>query len=243
PLALRSGTYKLRAYTNWMKNYGADWFFEKTITVVNARRSAELSAVEDTLRYPVAFFPEGGNLVENIPCRMGFRITDQYGRGVACTAVVTEDDLDTVARFQPYRFGLGSFMVTPRTGHRYRAIFRLPDGTAIPTLLPAAVPEGFVLHVADDGAGHWLASVQGTGASASGDVYLLVHTRQQVKAAEKASLTDGRASFSIDKTALGEGISVFTVFNGARQPVCERLVFRQPAHPLQITIQPDKLQY
>lgn len=243
PLALRSGTYKLRAYTNWMKNYGVDWFFEKTITVVNARRSAELSAAEDTLRYPVAFFPEGGNLVENIPCRIGFRITDQYGRGVACTGVVTEDDQDTVARFQPYRFGLGSFMITPRTGHHYRAIFRLPDGTAIPTLLPAAVPEGFVLHVADDGAGHWLASVQATGASASGDVYLLVHTRQQVKAAGKATLADGRASFSIDKTALGEGISVFTVFNGARQPVCERLVFRQPAHPLRINIQPDKQQY
>src|ERR1700761_1146292 len=83
PLTLRSGTYKLRAYTNWMKNYGPSWFFEKSITVVNARRSAELTATPDTLHYPVTFFPEGGNFVENIPCRMGFRITDQYGRGMA----------------------------------------------------------------------------------------------------------------------------------------------------------------
>ncbi|HEV2478187.1 MAG TPA: hypothetical protein VGS79_00925, partial [Puia sp.] len=243
PLTLRSGTYKLRAYTSWMKNYGADWFFEKSITVVNARRSAELSAVADTLHYPVAFFPEGGNLVENIPCRVGFRITDQYGRGVACTGVVTEDDQDTVARFQPYRFGLGSFTVTPRTGHHYRAIFRLPDGTAIPALLPAAAAEGFVLNVADDGAGHWLASVQATGAAASGEVYLLAHTRQQVKVAKTATLANGKAGFSIDKTALGEGISVFTVFNAARQPVCERLVFREPTHPLQIDLQPDRQEY
>jgi hypothetical protein len=243
PLALRSGEYKLRAYTNWMKNYGADWFFEKTITVVNARRSAELSAVADTLQYPVAFFPEGGNFVENIPCRMGFRITDQYGRGVACTGVVTEDDLDTIARFQPFRFGLGSFMVTPRTGHHYRAIFRLPDGTAIPTLLPTAAAQGMGLSVVDDGQGRWHATVQGTGAAASGEVYLLAHTRQRVKAVETATLADGKASFSIDKKALGEGISVLTVFNAQRQPVCERLVFRAPAHPLRIDIQPDKPEY
>ena len=243
PLSLRSGTYKLRAYTNWMKNYGADWFFEKTVTVVNGRRSAEISAVPDSLQYPVAFFPEGGNFVENLPCRMGFRITDQYGRGVACTGVVTEDDQDTVARFQPYRFGLGSFMVTPRTGHRYRAIFRLPDGTAIPTLLPAATAEGITLAVTDDGQGHWDAAVKGTGAGATGEVYLLVHTRQRVIAARMATLADGKAGFVVDKKDPGEGVSVFTVFNAARQPVCERLVFRQPEHPLQISIQPDKQQY
>src|SRR6202000_3078157 len=34
-----------------------------------------------------------------------------------------------------------------------------------------------------------------------------------------------------------------TLFNAIRQPVCERLVFRQPSHPLQITVQPDKQQY
>ena len=243
PLTLRSGTYKLRAYTSWMKNYGTSWFFEKTVTIVNSRRSAELSAVADTLQYPVGFFPEGGNFVENLPCRMGFRITDQYGRGVSCTGVVTEDDQDTVARFQPYRFGIGSFMVTERTGHRYRAIFRLADGTAVPTLLPAAAKEGVVLSVVDDGPDKWRINVQTAGPAGAGEVYLIAHTRQQVKVAEAATLSDGKAGFSIDKKALGEGVSQLTLFNAARQPVCERLVFRQPAHPLQVTLQPDKDQY
>jgi hypothetical protein len=243
PLTLRSGTYKLRAYTSWMKNYGTSWFFEKTVTIVNSRRSAELSAVADTLQYPVGFFPEGGNFVENLPCRMGFRITDQYGRGVSCTGVVTEDDQDTVARFQPYRFGIGSFMVTARTGHRYRAIFRLADGTAVPTLLPAAAKEGVVLSVVDDGPDKWRINVQTAGPAGAGEVYLIAHTRQQVKVAEAATLSDGKAGFSIDKKALGAGVSQLTLFNAARQPVCERLVFRQPAHPLQVTLQPDKDQY
>lgn len=243
PLTLRSGTYKLRAYTNWMKNDGPNWFFEKSITVVNGRRSAELSAVPDTLKYPIAFFPEGGNFVENTPCHIGFRITDQYGRGVACSGVITEDDQDTVARFQPYRFGLGSFSVTARTGHRYRAIFRLADGTAIPTLLPTAAADGFAMNLVDQDQDHWRIDIRATGPKASGEVYLIGHTRQQVKVAEAATLAGGKASFSIDKKKFGEGVSSLTVFNVLREPVCERLVFRQPAHPLQISVQPDKQQY
>jgi hypothetical protein len=243
PATLRSGTYKLRAYTSWMKNYGADWFFEKTITVVNARRSADMPSVPDSLYYPVAFFPEGGNFIENIPGKLGFRITDQYGRGVECSGVVTEDDQDTVARFQPYRFGIGTFMLTARTGHRYRAIFRLPDGTAIPTLLPTPQKEGMAMSVVKEGQDHWRVNVQAVGAAATGTVYLITHCREQVKKAEAATLTDGKASFVVDRQSLPGGISVLTLFNAARQPTCERLVFRQPEHPLQLTIQPDKQQY
>jgi 5-hydroxyisourate hydrolase-like protein (transthyretin family) len=254
PLTLRSGTYKLRAYTNWMKNDGADWFFEKTITIVNARRSAELSTVPDSLYYPVSFFPEGGNFIENLACKMGFRITDQYGRGVSCSGVVTEDDQDTVARFQPYRFGIGNFMLTARTGHRYRAIFRLADGTAIPTLLPTAAKEGVAMSVTADGPDRWRVNVQASpgaassgaataGAVLSGEIYLLAHSRQQVRLAAAGTLTDGKASFVVDKQTLAPGVSTLTLFNAAKQPLCERLVFRQPAHPLQITIQPDKQQY
>src|SRR6478609_2734602 len=35
PLSLPTGVYKIRAYTNWMKNFGADYYFEKNITIVN----------------------------------------------------------------------------------------------------------------------------------------------------------------------------------------------------------------
>lgn len=34
---LTEGVYRLRAYTNWMRNYDQDYFFEKLITVTNAR--------------------------------------------------------------------------------------------------------------------------------------------------------------------------------------------------------------
>ena len=35
PPSMPSGNYLLRAYTNWMKNFEPDLYFEKTITIVN----------------------------------------------------------------------------------------------------------------------------------------------------------------------------------------------------------------
>src|SRR5258708_7556165 len=249
PLTLRSGNYKLRAYTNWMKNYGADWFFEKTIEVINARKSAEAPAVEPLLQVNIVFFPEGGNLVENIACKVAFRATDQYGRGIGCTGVVTEDDADTLIRFKPLRFGIGNFILTPRPGHRYRSTIRLADGTAISKLLPAAYKEGTVMRVSKEGNDGFRVDLQSTvapgSASAGVDsrIYLVAHTRQSVKMAEAAVMKEGKASFLVDKNKLGEGISHLTVFNGAKQPVCERLIFKVPSRRWKVAMNADQNSY
>lgn len=241
PLTLRSGNYKMRAYTNWMKNFGSDWFFEKTMTVVNARKSAETPAAPVPLQYSTVFFPEGGNLVQNIASTVAFKVTDQYGRGVGCNGVITEDDQDTVARFQTWRFGIGHFTLTPRAGHRYRSTVRLADGTAISTLLPSAYPEGMVIGVSEEDTAHFRVDVRST--ASRGDIYLIAHTRQSVKVAEAATLQEGKASFLVDKHSLGEGISHLTLFNAERQPVCERLVFISPSHHLHIGVSTDKEKY
>ena len=139
--------------------------------------------------------------MENVACRIGYRITDQYGRGIECSGVVTEDDQDTVVRFRPHRFGLGSFSLTPRPGHHYRAIFRLADGEAVPSLLPAAEPAGIAIRVT--GEGDWLRVDVSAAGRTDGMVYLVAHTRQSVKLAQAAPLrapssmrdVHGRCSF------------------------------------------------
>jgi hypothetical protein len=238
PLALRSGNYTLRAYTSWMKNSGADWFFEKTVTVVNARRSSEAPAAETPLKYTVAFFPEGGNLVENISSKIAFRITDQYGRGIGCNGVVTEDDQDTVARCSSYRFGIGSFILIPRPGHLYRPRFRLSNGTVVASQLPPAYKEGVVMTVSAEANDRLRVNVQSIGAGP--EIYLVAHTRQSVKMTEAATLREGKAVFMVDKKSLGDGISHLTIFNALRQPVCERLVFKYPSHRLHLAVDADK---
>ena len=241
PLNLHSGQYKLRAYTNWMKNYGPDCFFEKTITVINARRTADVPLVDSSDNYRIAFFPEGGNLVENLTSKIAFRVTDRYGRGIGCTGVVTQDEQDTLARCQPYKFGIGTFVLKPLPGHHYRAIFRLADGTAIQSLLPAAYKEGIVMGVSAGDSGHYRVEVQSS--QEGGSVYLAAINRSSLKQVQTTTIQGGKASFLLDRQSLGEGIAQLTLFDAARQPVCERLVFDYPAHTLHIHLQADKDSY
>jgi len=243
PLSLHSGNYRVRAYTNWMKNYGPDWFFEKNITVVNTRRTAEPPPADSSEagNYRAAFFPEGGNLVENLNSRIAFRVTDRYGKGVDCAGVVTQDDQDTIVRCRPYKFGIGSFVLKPETGHHYRAIFRLADGTAIQSLLPAAYKEGMVMNVSAEDSGHYRVNIQSS--SDASPVYLAVINRGILRQVQTATLQGAKASFVVDKKALGEGIAQLTLFNSGRQPMCERLVFQAPTRTLDLNLQADATTY
>jgi hypothetical protein len=44
PFSLSNGNYQLRAYTNWMKNFEADYFFEKQVTIINPVKSSPAQA-------------------------------------------------------------------------------------------------------------------------------------------------------------------------------------------------------
>ena len=56
-------------------------------------------------------------------------------------------------------------------------------------------------------------------------------------------MNNGTARFTIKKIALGDGISHITIFNNAKQPVCERLYFKRPAQQLFIDASTDQQQY
>jgi hypothetical protein len=66
---------------------------------------------------------------------------------------------------------------------------------------------------------------------------------QTVSAAESAYISGGTAHFKISKNALAEGTTHFTIFNDAKQPLCERLYFKRPAQQLIITAAADQQQY
>jgi len=241
PASLVSGSYLVRAYTNWMKNAGADFFFEKPVTLVNPFRQLGLPVRRDSVAYDLQFFPEGGQLVADLPATVGFRMTDQNGRGVALRGVLLTQQNDTVARFSPVRAGIGRFTFTPQSGQTYRVRVIDPRGRAVAAALPAVEPRGYTLHVRETN-GRLGVEVRTNGVSGRA-VAVLAHTRHDLKHLESKALSDGTALFDLDPSVLGEGISHLTIFDDQQRPVCERLVFRAPAQPLPVRIQPDQPQY
>src|SRR5262249_10229576 len=73
--------------------------------------------------------------------------------------------------------------------------------------------------------------------------YLLVHSRNSPLLAQSKILVNDKAIFLIDKSKLPEGVTHFTIFDEALQPVCERLSFKQPAPSLNISGQADQKLY
>ncbi len=228
PLSIRSGNYRLRAYTSWMKNFSADYFFEKNITIINALRKLDEKPTAGNQTYDIQFFPEGGNLVNGIESKVGFRVVDKSGKGVDFTGSIVDQTNNAVVQFAPTRFGLGHFSFTPIAGNKYSAIIKIGNNNAIVTELPAAYGLGYVMKLEEAG-NDQLKVILRTNTTDQ-FVFLFVHTRQLMKLAEARSINGGMAEFLVNKSAIGEGVTSFTVFNYADQPVCERLYFRRPKH-------------
>ena len=237
PAELATGRYVVRAYTNWMKNAGPEYYFQCPITVVNTFEPTPVAAKPASAgpTHDVQFFAEGGQLVRGLPGRVAFKITDRLGNSASATGTVADARGTTVATFQTLKYGLGSFLLTPAAaGAAYTATVRLPGGAVITQKLPAVAEQGYTLLVTDNGPTQLTVAVQAQPAQSAGPLRLLAHTGQQITVATEAALAaDGRAVFTVDKRRLQPGITHFTVFSG-RQPVAERLYFRRPPHPLAV---------
>jgi len=237
PVTVNNGNYKFRAYTSWMKNFSPDYYFEKTVTLVNPLKSPDNTTKETTVANSIQFFPEGGNLVGGIASKVAFKALGKDGKGIAVRGAVLDQHNDTVARFKSLKFGMGSFAFTPAAGNSYKAIAWI-NGSQQSQNLPEVSTQGYVMNVTDNGT-----QLNVTVRGADGNVFMFAHTRQELKAAESATISNGVVKFTVNKSSLGDGISSITIFNSSKQPVCERLYFKRPAHKLFITAGSDQQQY
>ncbi len=110
PPFIASGQYSVRSYTNWMKNFSPDFYFETTISIVNPFSKPSLSSSpKPTLAYDLQLFPEGGNLVQGMESNVAFRAVGQDGKGINFRGSIVDQQNDTVAHFEPLKFGIGTF--------------------------------------------------------------------------------------------------------------------------------------
>ena len=192
PVNIPSGTYRFRAYTSWMKNFSPDYYFEKDIRIINPQSLQAEPLSSKTKQYDIQFFPEGGNLVQQIESKVGFRITDAYGKGLACEGSILSSAGDTILHFHPLAMGLGHFVFTPGPGQSYKAIIHLPQGDQIVKALPDAYTDGFVLSVMKENESEITVRVKSSAGLNTRDVYLFVHGSHQSLPVKKQKLVMGK---------------------------------------------------
>ncbi|HWD89305.1 MAG TPA: hypothetical protein VG367_14330 [Mucilaginibacter sp.] len=238
PFSLSSGHHVFRAYTSWMKNFDPGYFFESQVTIFNPRKPMT-DAKPATVGYDVQFFPEGGHLVQGINSKVAFKVAAGDGKGTACDGFVVSSKGDTAVKFSTLKFGIGSFMFTPKANENYKAVLKV-NSQVVTKELPQVYTSGFTLQVTDGG-DKWNVHIQGSGADVAMPVYLILHNNYAIKQADEIHPDQqGAADVAINKSKPDEGISYITLFDAKRQPVCERMIFKRPSGKLLIVAKTDQ---
>jgi hypothetical protein len=244
PTSLESDTYTVRAYTNWMKNFSADFYFHQAISIVNVFQQWDDKNKTPELRLDAQFFPEGGQLVEGIKSKVAFRVVDASGKGISFKGTLVTKKGDTLVTFKPLKFGIGHFLFTPKSEEDYQVVIKDKNGRVTLSKLPPVQSTGYVMTVYDTTQNRIKVTIKGKDEHGTSPlIYLIGHSRQIVKTATAQNLINGKISFLLNKKELGEGLLHLTVFNQSLKPVCERLYFNRPTATLSLLMNSDKPVY
>lgn len=232
PSTIGSGNFKVRAYTNWMKNNSPDFYFEQNIKIINPLRQGNLTLQKTSSKVDFQFFPEGGNLVANLENKLAFKVVDFQSKGLDFRGcLIDQNSNDTIVKFQPVKYGMGEFSFTPLAGKTYKAVVFIGTKKYVRDI-PRIFSEGLVMKVSDFDPAKLQVKVSKSGRDDIKSITLLTHTRQNLKTAEIGNFSNNEVTFYVDKTKLDEGISHLTIFTSEKEPVCERLYFKRPESPL-----------
>jgi len=246
---LPAGKYTLRAYTNWMRNFGDNFIFKKEITVLdenisnpaappnkiipakNKNSAVATTPVSTASPAPVIrFYPEGGSMVDGLSSIVAIKAEDGYGKGIAVTGSILSAGGDTVARFNCDTLGMGLFAMLPVGGQTYHAVANL---ASIPQQgksdlifnLPAALSKGPTLQIRQtDSVIHAIVSTNDT--LTGKPVYTIAIKHGGITQLHQQLQMNGpQISARIATSTLPEGIAAITLYDAKGKPECERLVY------------------
>ncbi len=259
PADVDAGKFRMRAYTNWMKNFGDQFFFEKAIEIVADPevKTVKPKAVPVMLATPINsatvgtnhlyFFPEGGSMVAGLPCTVAFKAVDAYGKGIHIKGKIIAANGDSVARLETSHSGLGNFTFTPMPNTSYIATGKYYGMELFSQPLPKALSSGLALQITESANGNFTVVIQADPATATrvANTPLQVVARHTGKINVKDSvvLSGQKAVLTIPGNALQEGINAITLYDEQLRPQCERLVFVKSSNPLQITLTGNQASY
>jgi CarboxypepD_reg-like domain/TonB-dependent Receptor Plug Domain len=251
PDSLQKGNYRVRAYTQWMRNDGAADFFEQKIPIAEVRSShipesgSSLPAVPDG-KADVQFFPEGGSLVTGVRSKVAFKAISKNGLGVDVKGVVVDNENREVSSFASAHLGMGYFYVDAEAGKSYKARLTFADGSQNMVDLPRSQASGIVLSANSDPSARLSVKIQASKdwyQENRGKDYTLLIYSGGVSANFICRLKNPTVSVDIEKTEFPSGIARITLFSPTGEPLSERLVFIKNDDQLKLDVSSDKKIY
>ena len=241
PANLPEGPYTLTAYTQWMRNFGEENFFQRTINIVGENTAKEEQPAKSTHNIDFQFFPEGGDLVQGLSSRVAFKATNPDGTGAAVTGAVYDAQNRKLFDFKDAHLGTGAFVLQPQAGQRYLAKVTFGDGRTAEYPLPEAKASGYVLSVNETANPEKLQLTVTGNVSGKQQLVLTGISRDALQYSETITLEPGQTfRKEIVKADFPTGVARFTLAKANGEPLAERLAFVDNQDNLNITLSTDK---
>ncbi|MFA9189113.1 hypothetical protein AAGV33_11345 [Flavobacterium sp. FBOR7N2.3] len=260
-LDVKPGTYQLRAYTNWNRNFGEDFVFKKEIEIIDVFESNDKSKTAQNIAsetkitkkeaakqnpFRIDFFPQGGSLLENVSSVVGFKAVDVNGKPIEINGEIYDSNNELVCAFESVHDGMGKFQMLPMEGKSYYAKTKDIKGIEIRQELPNILKQGYLLSFrAMKGRNIIRISTnQATLAQNPNPSLKVVCKAKGIQYLETTqTLTETSLSFELPKDKTPEGISQITLYDSSSKPQSERLIYIEKEHDLEVELVTDKETY
>lgn len=195
----------------------------------------------------IQFFPEGGELIENIEGKVAFKAIQEKGLGIGVKGEITDNTGKVISKLEARHAGMGVFSLIPEAGKTYTANLLFANGLKKTIPLPAIKPSGIALSVINSQTANLVLQIAGNPAyfAANQDktYYLIARSKGIICFAAQTKLNTIIIGASIPKIKFPEGIVQLTVFSSAGEPLTERLVFIKHAGMTSLSLSSDKKVY
>ncbi len=250
PFDIAPGTYRVRAYTTWMRNFGSEYFFDQPITIagfstgiVPTQTNIVKVAVPSTPnKVDIQFFPEGGELVNGLRSKVAFKAISENGMAEDVQGSILDNSGNEVATFTSQHLGMGVFPLEPQKGKLYFAKLTASDGSTFSVPLPVAKEAGFTLSINKNLGDSLYVKIAAINVPDTA-FYLMAQSGGKNYFAAARKLANKVYTAFLLKSRFPTGIAQFTLFSQSGEPLNERIVFIQNNDPLKLSITLDKNSY
>ncbi|MGA9637997.1 hypothetical protein [Flavobacterium sp.] len=117
----KSGKYHFHFYTNWMNNFNEDDSFTQAVEIINKDEPYNMPSNEPNWKTTtVAFFPEGGSIINEINNTIGVKIVDCNQKGIEVKdGVILDSKSNEISHFSTNKMGNGIFYLIPDKNETY----------------------------------------------------------------------------------------------------------------------------
>lgn len=223
---LKSGTYFIQSYTNYMRNFGDTNYYAQKLTIINEPIAAQNRANSKPV-YDIQILPEGGYLLKEAENVIGIKALAN-NQSIDFTGQIFDSKNKEVASFTNIHLGMTKCSFYYKASEEYTAKISLND-TIIKKKLPKAKAHGIAMQVHSNDTDSLYIHLKTNTYSLNNNknsYTLLFHQKHKLIDYAKVILEDTtRLKLKVNKLEFPNGVNTVTVFNEVNQPVLERKFF------------------